>query len=139
MPPPRLFQFRFRPVGRRRPGLWGDRSKGSDPGREVSCTAARAIRGLSVPSPRVEFGSGSPGPGRERARTPGPSGGGSARGAALRLGPRRLPLPGDRGSLAPGFPIPTPRSSPLGPPRSRGEERQRPGFTRSAPETAPGG
>ena len=36
MPPPRLFQFRFRPVDRRRLGLWGDRSKGSDPGREVS-------------------------------------------------------------------------------------------------------
>lgn len=26
--------------------------------------------------------------------------------AALRFGPRRLPLPGDRGSLVPGFPIP---------------------------------
>lgn len=38
--------------------MWGDRSKGSDPGREVSCAAARAIGGLSVPSPRVEFGSG---------------------------------------------------------------------------------
>ena len=27
---------RFRPVGRRRPGLWGPRSRGSDPGCEIS-------------------------------------------------------------------------------------------------------
>lgn len=102
---------RFRPVGRRRPGA-GSPGRGSDPSREVSCTAAPGIEGLSVPSPRVEFGSGGPGRGRA-AHLRGPAGGRSrARGAALRLGPRRLPLPGDRGIGGAGIPDPDEKLSP---------------------------
>lgn len=141
---PGRFQLRFCRVGWRRPGLWGPRSWGSVPGREVSHSDSWAVRGPSVPS-LAEFGSGSPGPGRqplevrERARTPEPAGGGSPRGAALVLGPWRVRWPGELGSPVPGFLSQAPKALPRGLPRPRGEERHRPGPTELASETAPSG
>lgn len=132
-PQPRRFQFRFRLVGRRRPGLWGARSRGADPGREVSHAAARAVRGLSVPSSRAGLVSSIPGPGLQPLEGPGASADFGACGwrvPALTLGPRRLSCPGDLGPPAPGFPSSVLRTPPRGQPRSRGEERHWPGPTR---------